>query len=472
MLREKHKWKPHKCESTDAEHRGGATRSSAEDSVMELERRGSIVQLGLEKTTGNGRIGLKQAKPFCITKLQVWEAYKRVKANKGAAGVDGQTITMFDADLKNNLYKLWNRLASGSYFPAPVMRVEIPKGDGRMRPLGIPTVTDRIAQMVVKQNLEPELEQHFHPDSYGYRPGKSALDAVGKARKRCWKRDWVLDLDIKGFFDNIDHKLMMRAVRAHTKEKWVLLYIERWLKAPVKMLDDTLDFPKKGTPQGGVASPLLANLFLHYAFDKWISREYPDVPFERYADDAVCHCKNQAQVERLKHELEARMKEVGLELHPEKTKIVYCKDDSRQEEYPQVSFDFLGYTFRSRRSKNRWGKYFVSFSPAISNKAAKAIRHKSRVWNWSLRSDKHLEDLAIMFNPIIKGWINYYGRYYKSALYPTLKCLERRLIMWATRKYKRLRNHRRRAAQWLNRIARKQPYLFAHWRLLYAAAGR
>jgi len=472
MIREIRKWKPHKCESTDAEHRGGATRSSDENSVMELERRGSIVQLGLEKTTGNGRIGLKQAKPFSITKLQVWKAYKLVKANKGAAGVDGQTIAMFDADLKNNLYKLWNRLASGSYFPPPVMRVEIPKADGRMRPLGIPTVADRIAQMVVKQNLEPELEQHFHPDSYGYRPGKSALAAVGKARKNCWKRDWVLDLDIKGFFDNIDHELMMRAVRAHTKEKWVLLYIDRWLKAPVKMVDDTLEFPKKGTPQGGVVSPLLANLFLHYAFDKWISREYPDIPFERYADDAVCHCKSQAQAEQLKHELEVRMKEVGLELHPEKTKIVYCKDDLRRKDYPRVNFDFLGYTFRSRRSKNRWGKYFINFSPAISNKAAKAIRQKSRGWNWSLRSDKELEDLARMYNSTIQGWINYYGRYYKSALYPTLKCLERRLILWATRKYKSLRNHRRRAAQWLNRIARKQPYLFAHWRLLYTTAGR
>jgi RNA-directed DNA polymerase len=230
MPREKHKWKPHKCQSTDAEHRGGATRSSDEDSVMGLERRGSIVQLELKKTTGNGRIGLKQAKPFCITKRQVWEAYKRVKANKGAAGVDGQTIEKFEENLQDNLYKLWNRLTSGSYFPQPVLRVEIPKSDGGIRPLGIPTVADRIAQMVVKTYLEPELEKHFHPDSYGYRPGKSALDAVGMARQRCWKNDWVLDLDIKGFFDNIDHELMMRAVRAHTEEKWVLLYIERWLK--------------------------------------------------------------------------------------------------------------------------------------------------------------------------------------------------------------------------------------------------
>jgi group II intron reverse transcriptase/maturase len=415
---------------------------------------------------------LKQAKPFSISKLQVWEAFKRVKANKGAAGVDGQTIDLFESDLTNNLYKLWNRLASGSYFPPPVMRVEIPKGDGRMRPLGIPTVEDRIAQMVVKQSLEPELEQHFLPCSYGYRPGKSALDAVGRARKWCWKRDWVLDLDIKGFFDNIDHELMMKAVAAHTQERWILLYVERWLKAPVKMLDETLVFPEKGTPQGGVVSPLLANLFLHYAFDKWLSREYPAVPFERYADDAVCHCRNLAQAERLKGDLEARMKEVGLELHPEKTKIVYCKDDGRQEEYSQASFDFLGYTFRARRSKNRWGKHFINFTPAISNKAAKAIRKKTRDWNWSLRSDKELEDLAYMFNSIIQGWINYYGRYYKSALYPILRCLDRRLVKWAMRKYKRLRNHQRRATHWLNRIARKQPYLFAHWRLLYGAAGR
>ena len=324
-----------------------------------------------------------------------------------------------------------------------------------MRPLGIPTVADRVAQMVAKQFLEPELEKHFHPDSYGYRPGKSALDAVGMARKRCWKNDWVLDLDIKGFFDNIDHELMMRAVRTHTEENWVLLYIERWLKAPIEHQDGTRILPQKGTPQGGVASPLLANLFLHYAFDKWMEREHPDIPFERYADDAVCHCKSEAQAETLKHELSERLKEVGLELHPEKTKIVYCKDDDRREDYPSISFDFLGYTFRPRRSKNRWGKYFINFSPAISNKAAKAIRQRARSWRWHLRSDKTLEDLSRMFNSIIQGWINYYGRYYKSALYPTLRSLDRRLVRWATRKYKRLRGHRRRADQWLQRIAQQ-----------------
>jgi group II intron reverse transcriptase/maturase len=238
---------------------------------------------------------LKQAKSFCISKRQVWEAFKQVRANKGAAGVDRQTIEAFEMELENNLYKLWNRMSSGSYFPTAVMRVEIPKDDGRMRPLGIPTVTDRIAQMVVKQLIEPELEKHFHPDSYGYRPGKSAHDALGSTRKRCWKSDWVLDLDIKGFFDNIDHELMMRAVRKHVEEKWVLLYIERWLKAPIEMQDGTQRFPQKGTPQGGVISPLLANLFLHYAFDEWITREFPEVSFERYADDGVCHCKTRSR---------------------------------------------------------------------------------------------------------------------------------------------------------------------------------
>lgn len=408
-----------------------------------------------------------QAKPFAIGKQEVWEAWKKIKANKGSAGVDGQSIEDFEADLKGNLYKLWNRMVSGSYFPSAVLRVEIPKGDGRMRPLGIPTVADRIAQMVVKQRMEPELEKHFHQDSYGYRPRKSALDAVGTARKRCWKYNWVLDLDIKGFFDNIDHELLMRAVRKHTDDKWALLYIERWLKAAVAMPDNTLLHPEKGTPQGGVISPLLANLFLHYGFDQWMKREHPQIPFERYADDAVCHTHTQAEAEVLYQSLSKRMNSINLELHPDKTKIVYCKDDDRRGCYPQHEFDFLGYTFRPRRSKNRWGKHFINFTPAISNKAAKAIRQTSRKWRWSNRSDKTLEDLALMFNRRIQGWINYYGRYYRSALYPVFKVFERRLIKWAMRKYKRLRGHQRKAAHWLQRIARKQFWLFAHWRLLY-----
>jgi RNA-directed DNA polymerase len=414
---------------------------------------------------------LNQAKPFTITKRQVWEAYKRVKANQGGAGVDGQTLMEFEEDLANNLYKLWNRLASGSYMPPPVRRVEIPKANGGIRPLGIPTVADRIAQTVVKQTLEPELEKHFHPDSYGYRPGKSAHQAIGQARRRCWRSDWVIDLDIKGFFDNIDHDLLMHAVRHHTQDKWVLLYLERWLKAPVQLSDGTLQARTEGTPQGGVVSPLLANLFLHYTFDMWMQRTSPHIPFERYADDALCHCRTRAQAERLKQALERRFADCGLELHPEKTKIIYCKDEDRCLDDPVIAFDFLGYTFRPRRSKNRWGKPFINFTPAVSNKAVKAIRQEVRRWKLPLRSDKALDDLARMFNAVIRGWVNYYSAYYKSALYPTLRHIDRKLVLWATRKFKRLRGHRRRAEHWLQRIARRQPGLFAHWRLLYGQAG-
>jgi group II intron reverse transcriptase/maturase len=414
---------------------------------------------------------LDKAKPFSISKREVWEAYKRVKANQGAAGVDGQSIAELEGDLKNNLYKLWNRMSSGSYFPPPVRRVEIPKGDGRTRPLGIPTVADRIAQMVVKRYLEPEVDKHFHPDSYGYRPRKSAIEAVGRARERCWRYDWVLDLDIQGFFDSIDHKLMMRAVRRHTDCPWVLLYIGRWLKAPVQMPDGTVVNREKGTPQGGVVSPLLANLFLHYAFDMWMKQNHSDIPFERYADDAICHCRTEAQAQSLRKELEQRFAQCRLKLHPQKTKIVYCKDGNRRGNYPHEKFDFLGYTFRTRRSKNRWGKYFVGFSPAASAEALRDFRRELRHWRLHAQSDKSLEDLSRMFDPVLRGWANYYGCFYKSALYPTFQHLDRILVRWALRKYKRLRGHQRRAAHWLRRIACHQPELFAHWRLWHAAAG-
>jgi RNA-directed DNA polymerase len=425
-----------------------------------------------EPTTGDRRIGVAQAKPFAISRRQVWEAYKRVRANAGAAGVDGQSLEEFEAKLAENLYRLWNRLASGSYMPPPVRRVEIPKRDGGVRPLGIPTVADRIAQAVVKAELEPELEQQFHPDSYGYRPGKSALDAVGQARQRCWRHDWVLDLDIRAYFDSIDHQLLLRAVRKHTDCRWVLLYIERWLTAPVQLPDGSVEPRTRGTPQGAVVSPLLANLFLHYAFDRWMQRTCPSIPFERFADDAICHCESLAQAEWLKAALARRLAECGLELHPQKTKMVYCKDSDRSGSYPHQSFDFLGYSFRPRRSKNRWGKCFVNFTPGVSNRATKAIRQTVKDWQLRCRVDTQVADLARMFNPVIRGWINYYGRYYKSALYPTLRYLDRRLVQWAMAKYKRLRRHRRRTAHWLTRIAQTKPGLFAHWRLLHAAAGR
>jgi RNA-directed DNA polymerase len=413
-----------------------------------------------------------KAKPFCISKWEVWEAYKRIKANQGAAGVDGQSVAELEEDLKDNLFKIWNRMSSGSYFPPPVRRVDIPKDNGGTRPLGIPTVADRIAQTVVKRYLEPILEEHFHPDSYGYRPKKSAIEAIGVARQRCWRYDWVLDLDIKGFFDSIDHELLLRAVRKHTDCKWVLLYIERWLKAPVQLEDGSLIHRDKGTPQGGVISPLLANLFLHYAFDTWMKRQYPQIPFERYADDGICHCLSKAEAEGLRVSIERRFTECGLELSLQKTKIVYCKDSNRREDYPDQKFDFLGYTFRPRRAKERSGKFFVSFIPAISDKAAKSLHDTMRRWQIHRRTDKSLDDLARMFNPVLRGWINYYGSFYRSALYRTFQPLNNILAQWATRKYKRLRKHKRRACLWLECIVQRQPRLFAHWQLSQVKAGQ
>jgi RNA-directed DNA polymerase len=408
---------------------------------------------------------MNEAKPFCISKWEVWEAYKRVKANKGAAGVDEQSIEDFEKRLKKNLYKIWNRMSSGSYLPPPVRTVKIPKANGGERKLGIPTVSDRIAQQVVKSRLEPEVDRLFHADSYGYRPGKSALDAVGIARERCWRYDWVVDLDIKGFFDNLDQNLLMRAVKKHAKDQWLVLYIERWLKAPVQEEDGKLIPREKGTPQGGVISPLLANLFLHYAFDRWITVKYPHVPFERYADDAIVHCKTETEAQEVRAAIATRLGECGLELHPEKTRIVYCKDDDRRRRYPNEKFDFLGYTFQARRSKNRKGKFFINFSPAVSNKAAMAMRTEVRSWNLPQRSDKAIEDLSRMFNPIVRGWIRYYGRYYPSALYPTMRQLDRDLALWAKRKYKKLRGHLRRATHWIARISRRAPALFACWQM-------
>ena len=408
---------------------------------------------------------MDKTKPFCISKKSVMAAWERVKANKGAFGVDEESIEDFELNLKSNLYKLWNRMSSGTYFPPPVRAVEIPKSDGQTRLLGIPTVSDRVAQTVAKLYLEPLVEPTFHEDSYGYRPGKSALDAVGTARKRCWRQDWCIDLDIKGFFDNLDHELMMKAIKFHTDEKWIHLYIERWLKASLQREDGELIKREKGTPQGGVVSPLLANIFMHYAFDKWMKRRFPEVKFERFADDILAHCSALKQAERVLEEIRIRLKECGLELHPEKTKIVYCKDVDRKGSYEHERFDFLGYTFRPRLSKNKMGKCFVNFTPAVSQRAANRIRKEIRSWKIHLRSDKNIDDLARMFNAYVQGWVNYYGRYYKSAMYPFLRNIEGYLIRWVMRKYKRFQGHKQRARKWLGCVRKREPRLFVHWRL-------
>lgn len=408
---------------------------------------------------------MRKAKPFEISKQSVWEAWKRVKANQGAAGVDAESIQNFETNLKDNLYKIWNRMSSGCYFPPPVKTVTIPKKTGGKRTLGIPTVSDRIAQMVVKIHFEPLVEPYFHQDSYGYRPGKSAIQAVGVTRKRCWQHDWVLEFDIKGLFDNIRHDLLMKAVQHHTQCKWILLYIERWLKVPFQKEDGKLTERSQGTPQGGVISPVLANLFLHYVFDKWMERNYSENPFSRYADDAVVHCQTEAEAFTLKQTLDGRFKACSLELHPDKTKIVYCKDSQRRKECSITSFDFLGYTFRPRQSMNKKGEIFLNFSPAVSNKAGKTIRGKIRQWNIHRRSDKSLEDLSNIYSPVIRGWINYYGSFYRSMLIREMRYLNRKLVRWAMRKFKGLRRHPRRAEYWLGRIARKQPWLFPHWKM-------
>lgn len=407
-----------------------------------------------------------------ISKHVVLEAYKKVKANKGSAGVDDQTLAEFEEDLKGNLYKIWNRMSSGSYLPPPVRMVEIPKSDGKVRKLGIPTVADRIAQMVAKMYLEPLLEKHFHEDSYGYRPKKSAHDAIAKTRERCWRYNWVIDLDIKGFFDNLDHKLVMRAVEKHTDCKWLLLYIKRWLKAPIEASDGQRQERMKGTPQGGVISPLLANLFLHYAFDEWMKKSYPLNPFERYADDVIVHCKTQQEAELLKLAIEQRLKDCRLELHPEKTQIVYCKDDNRDGDYPQKKFDFLGYTFRPRYAKSKEGNYFVGFIPAISNKAVKAIRQTIRGWRLQRRSRNRLEEVAEEINPIVKGWINYYGKFYRTALKSVFAGLNSVLVKWAEKKYKKLNRSEFKAIKLIERISAKRPKLFAHWEIVKHASGQ
>ena len=407
------------------------------------------------------------AKSYNIPKQLIMEAFKRVKVNGGSAGIDAQSIAKFEESLKDNLYKLWNRLSSGSYFPPPVMAVPIPKKSGGTRILGVPTVADRVAQTAVKIILEPLLEPLFHDDSYGYRPGRSALDAVELVRRRSWKYDWVLEFDIKGLFDNIDHDLLLRALRKHCQIPWVLLYVKRWLKAPMQTASGELKDRELGTPQGGVVSPLLANLFLHYAFDTWVAKNLPSVRFCRYADDGVVHCKSKLQAQFALRKIGERFRECKLELHPEKTKIIYCKDINRQETFTNIQFTFLGYTFRPRKAVDKYGRVYVNFSPAVSRDALRSMRQTIRGWHLQLKSDKELNDLAAMFNPVLRGWQNYYGMFHGSAMSAIWRHMNAYLTRWLMRKYKHLARHKRRARQELGKLAQAYPNAFIHWKLGY-----
>jgi len=408
---------------------------------------------------------VKRTKPFDIPKPLFVKAFKHVKANAGAAGVDHESLSDFERNLKDNLYKLWNRMSSGSYFPPAVKTVPIPKKSGGKRILGVPTVGDRVAQMVAKLIFEPLVEPYFLEDSYGYRPNKSALDAIGITRRRCWDYDWILEYDIRGLFDNLSHSLLMKAVKHHTDNKWVILYIQRWLETPMQQPDGTLVEKTKGVMQGGVISPVLSNLFLHYVFDRWMQRKHPSKPWCRYADDGLVHCKTEGEARQLLAELTERFQACGLELHPDKTKIIYCKDGKRRKDYPNKSFEFLGYEFRARGCKGTLsGNMFTGFTPAVSKSSLKSMRSKIRASELRNRTQLSLNDIARIFNPILQGWMNYYGKYTRSELYKVWRHFNSSLVSWAMRKYKSLKNSRAKAMRLLKRIANNEPSLFVHWR--------
>jgi RNA-directed DNA polymerase len=407
-------------------------------------------------------------KSFAIPKSLVWEAWRQVKANKGAPGVDGQDLDEFEADLRNQLYRIWNRMSSGTWFPPPVRAVEIPKPHGNgVRTLGVPTIADRVAQTAVAMYLEPLVEPRFHPDSYGYRPGKSAHDALAVCRRRCWKYDWIIDLDVQKFFDEAPWELIVKAVETITDCRWVLLYVKRWLAAPLEHPDGTLVERDKGTPQGSAVSPVLVNLFMHYAFDTWMVRNHPDCPFERYADDGVVHCKSRRQAEVVLAGIAARMQEVGLRLHPDKTRIVYCQDGKRRGEHEHTQFTFLGFTFRARKARATGGGYFTSFLPAISTEALKAKGADLRRMRIHRRTDLSLDDLARWLNPIVAGWMGYYGQFYWTVMDPLLQRVNTYLRRWAGKKYRRLRTYKR-FKRWWTGLQAREPGLFAHWKWVRA----
>ncbi|HZM75851.1 MAG TPA: group II intron reverse transcriptase/maturase, partial [Candidatus Limnocylindrales bacterium] len=395
----------------------------------------------------------------------LWRAWVAVRRNDGAPGIDKTTLDQVEQyGVTRLLDELATELRDGSYRPLPARRVLIPKpGSTEQRPLSIPTVADRIAQTVVALQLLPRTESIFHDDSYGYRPGRSPLDAVKKCRQRCWKKDWVLDLDVQKFFDSVDHDLMVKAVQANTDQKWVVLYVKRWLTAPMQMRDGTVVERDRGTPQGSAVSPVLANLFMHYAFDSWLEREFPAVEFERFADDAVVHCATERQARQVWAALADRLESVGLRLHPDKTKIVYCGDSNRKRKFDCISFTFLGYAFRPRESKSgKTGAIFTSFQPAMSPVALKSKSQELRRWRIHKRTAMDLGKLAEWLNPIVRGWMNYYGEFNRSEMYSLLERINTYLMRWARKKYKRLRTWKRFKAWWRGLIGR-EPELFAHW---------
>lgn len=402
---------------------------------------------------------------YKIAQETVQAAWKLVRANKGAPGIDGQTIEEFEEQAESNIYKIWNRMASGSYFPPPVRTVNIPKRSGGKRMLGIPTVSDRVAQQVVKLHLEPLVEPKFHDDSYGYRPNRSQKHALAKARERCWQFDWVLEVDIKGFFDNIDHDLMMMLVKEHTDDRWIHLYVERWLNAELQDKTGSVSSRDRGSPQGSVISPLLSNIFLHHVFDTWMAKVYPHIPFERFADDMILHCKSKPQAEFIRDKLTKRLQEWKLEIHPDKTRIVYCKDSKRDGDHKPLQFTFLSYDFKPRRAENKQdGSVFTSFLPAIGHVAKLEIYQRIREWKLNTHTQESLNWISEEVNGQIRGWLDYFGKFYASALHPLTDHIDAALETWAMRKFKSLHRSREQARKWFAGIKTREPGLFAHWK--------
>ena len=406
-------------------------------------------------------------RPIPVTREMVARAYHQVKRKGGSSGVDGESLSVFERQLSNNLYKIWNRMSSGSYFPPAVKEVEIPKPNGQKRPLGIPTVGDRVAQTVVKKHIEDRLEQVFDGYSYVYRPSRSAHDVLKQVRQNCWNYDWAIDLDIERFFDSIDHTLLLQAVEKYVEEKWVKLYLQRWLAMPIeKRNGERVERQGKGMPQGGVISPLLANLFLHYVLDKWLSKHYPTVKFVRYADDIIIHCASQAQAEELLEQVSKRLEACKLRVNKTKTQIVYCKDYQRKGVHQQVRFDFLGYSFEPIRFRSQLdGRVRLGFSPAISKTSSKRLLEEVKSLKEFSSTRITLEEIAKELNPKLRGWIHYYGKYKRYKMRRVLYFLDKKVAHWLRKRYKRLKRNFEKGYTMLRRIYRKKPYLFHHWQV-------
>jgi len=452
--------------NTDVINDGGLSRSSEEVSVMGMEQRTEVIQTSLDLSTSSGGMNSSsKSKGVPISKQMIMDAYRKVLKNKGGGGVDKESLSDFEKKKSRNLYKVWNRLASGCYFPPAVLEVEIPKDDGKKRKLGIPTVSDRIAQQVVTTYLEPRMEQIFSNHSYGYRPNKNAHQALHEVQLNVRQYAWAIDMDIKAFFDNVSHELLMKALKRHVLEKWVLCYIERWLEAPIVDESGNVRYREgKGTPQGGVISPLLANLFLHYVFDMWMEKYHPASPFVRYADDLVIHCSMKWQADQLLEAVKARFLECGLEVHETKTKIAYCKNSKRRNQYPVMQFDFLGYTFKPRTTMNKEGVKFLSFSCAMSQKKMSKITKEIRLSKLHRKTERSLTEIANHYNSKIRGWINYYGKFRWYDMKRLFRCFNARLIKWASIRYKRFKKSKVKAGRWLRELAEQFPNTFYHWK--------